>query len=330
MSIASEITRIQEAKEDIKDAIEAKGVTVGDVTIDNYASKIAQIPSGGGGTDMRQLDGEFDAQGLATIGWTNDEIEFYNQNGVQWRKEDNNLYKLTASELAGDTSSSTRFYPKTSSSFTGTFENYKNLIAIPQLDTSNDSDLSFNGCQNLVAIPQIDFSKKTKVSYLFQSCTSLRTVPLLDFSSVNQSSAGGHLFNGCRCLESVPQFIGFSNIKSARNMFQACYALKSIPQLDTSNVTNMSNMFASCYLLKTVPVLNTSKVTNFSGMFTGDTVLSDETLDNILQMCIGATAYTGTKTLYYLGLRGANYPVSKIESLPHYQDFSTAGWTIGY
>ena len=49
MSIANEIQRLQRAKADIKAAIEQKGVTVGDGTIDTYAKKIGQISSSGGG-----------------------------------------------------------------------------------------------------------------------------------------------------------------------------------------------------------------------------------------------------------------------------------------
>ncbi len=46
MSIATEITRISDAKAAIKAAIEDKGVTVGSGTIDTYAERIADIPSG--------------------------------------------------------------------------------------------------------------------------------------------------------------------------------------------------------------------------------------------------------------------------------------------
>ena len=47
MSIASEITRIQDAKSDIADAIEAKGVTVPASTkIDGYAALVSAIPQG--------------------------------------------------------------------------------------------------------------------------------------------------------------------------------------------------------------------------------------------------------------------------------------------
>lgn len=46
MSIATEIERLQTAKANIKNAIEQKGVTVGDGTIDTYAEKIGEISVG--------------------------------------------------------------------------------------------------------------------------------------------------------------------------------------------------------------------------------------------------------------------------------------------
>ena len=46
MSIATEIERIQNAKASIKFAIENKGVTVGDGTIDTFADKILEITGG--------------------------------------------------------------------------------------------------------------------------------------------------------------------------------------------------------------------------------------------------------------------------------------------
>lgn len=49
MSIATEITRLQQAKADIKTAIENKGVTVpSSATLDAYDGYIDDIPSGGG------------------------------------------------------------------------------------------------------------------------------------------------------------------------------------------------------------------------------------------------------------------------------------------
>ena len=56
MSIATELTRIQTAKADIKSAIEAKGVTVpSNALIDDYDTYIAQISGGGGSNDLKDL-----------------------------------------------------------------------------------------------------------------------------------------------------------------------------------------------------------------------------------------------------------------------------------
>ena len=54
MSIQSEIDRIALAKNAIRNAIEAKGVSVPqEVSIDDYASKVDAIQAGGGVVDRR-------------------------------------------------------------------------------------------------------------------------------------------------------------------------------------------------------------------------------------------------------------------------------------
>ena len=56
MSIASEISRLQTAKTDIKTAIEAKGVTVpSSATIDTYDDYVAEISGGGSSADTEAL-----------------------------------------------------------------------------------------------------------------------------------------------------------------------------------------------------------------------------------------------------------------------------------
>ena len=56
MSIATEITRLQTAKDDLKTAIEAKGVTVSSATkLDGYAALVGQITTGGGESKNAQV-----------------------------------------------------------------------------------------------------------------------------------------------------------------------------------------------------------------------------------------------------------------------------------
>lgn len=60
MSIASEIQRLQGAKDDIKTAIQAKGVTVpASAKLDTYDTYIAQIDGGGGVTPVASKDVDF-------------------------------------------------------------------------------------------------------------------------------------------------------------------------------------------------------------------------------------------------------------------------------
>ena len=172
-----------------------------------------------------------------------------------------------------------------------------------------------------------NWTPATSLRNKFFNNRSIMFMPKVDTSSATDMEA---MFGGCVSLMSVP-LLNTSAVTNMYGMFDACSSLKEIPLLDTSAVLNMRNMFKSCVALKTIPVLNTSSVTNFQQMFSSCNSLSDTTLDNILQMCINATSYTGTKTLQYLGIASYNgYPASRIQSLPHYQDFLDAGWTIGY
>ena len=136
-------------------------------------------------------------------------------------------------------------------------------------------------------------------------------------------------FDGSTKLLFLP-LIETSNVTDLKSFCNSCYSLLAISQIDTRNVTTMNTAFMYCYSLRHVPVLNTSKVTIFTNAFSNCRSLTDTSLDNILQMCINAISYTDTKTLLQLGITSTNYPASRIEALPHYQDFLNAGWTIGY
>lgn len=164
----------------------------------------------------------------------------------------------------------------------------------------------------------------------FSSDRQLSIMPLLDIPNITNLTGA---FYGCYSLVSVPLF-NTENITNMFECFRECRALMSIPKFNTSKVTNMYRMFANCYSLATVPLLDTSAITgrsSLSEMFNNCFVLTDTSLDNILQMCINAVNYTGQKTLRTLGFQGGDiYPTSRIEALPHYQDFLDAGWTIGY
>ena len=265
--------------------------------------------------------GHYDGEGLKQIGWTDEEINYYNQNGVQWNSSEDEYFKLTQTELAGDDSKNTRFLPKNSTKTS--FDNYYKLLAIPQLDTSNVSNMNrmfyncyslttipqlntskvttafdmFSYCYSLTTIPQLDTSKVTTTANMFYSCDSLTTIPQLDTSNVTDMSS---MFNGCDSLTTIPQ-LDTSKVTATGNIFNGCVSLKTIPQLDTSNVTNMNNMFYNCHSLKAIPQLDTSKVTNMSYMF-----YNCQNLSNIPQL--DTSNVTNINSMFYNCRNLSNIP----------------------
>lgn len=141
-----------------------------------------------------------------------------------------------------------------------------------------------------------------------------------------------YLFNYCSGLVEIEE-IDTSSVTNMTSMFSYCSSLVEVPLLNTSKVSTMNGMFSSCGSLVTVPVLNTSKLSAsnaISSMFSSCTKLSDESLNNILQMCINAVKIPtyGTRNLKDLGLTSDQ--VTRCQSLSNYQAFLDAGWTTGY
>lgn len=136
--------------------------------------------------------------------------------------------------------------------------------------------------------------------------------------------------NGLISIISKIETIDLGEMTTLSGFFKNCNNLVTLPKLDTKNITSFGNMCINCYALKNVPIYDTSKITTMASCFNMCSSLTDESLDNILQMCINATSYTATKTLNNIGIKSTNYSATKIQGLPHYNDFITAGWSIGY
>lgn len=122
--------------------------------------------------------------------------------------------------------------------------------------------------------------------------------------------------------------VDISNVTSMGNLFYSCSQLTVVPVLNTSNVTSMNQLCYACTRLTTVPALNTSKVTDMANMFYNCSRLTNTSLNNILAMCIGATSYTGTKTLKKIGL--SQTQAETCQTLSNWNAFVAAGWSTGY
>ena len=88
-------------------------------------------------------------------------------------------------------------------------------------------------------------------------------------------------------VKELPFEIDSSQVTNMLNMFQNCYALTSVPAMDTRNVTNLGGMFRGCSSLTSAPDMDTSKVTNMSSMFSGCsslTVVPEMDTSNVTNM----------------------------------------------
>ncbi len=202
----------------------------------------------------------------------------------------------------------------------------QNMDWLENVDTSNLINFTngFMSNSNLVNAPLFDTSNVTSMSSVFSGCTKLKSVPLYNTSKVTNMY---YMFNNCNVLTSVPLF-DTSSVTNMASMFNNCYAITSIPEFNTSSLQLMGSMFKNCSLLTTIPVFDTSKVTNLYYPFSGCGRLTNESLNNILTMCINATSYTGTKTLKYLGL--SQSLANTCTGLSNWAAAEAAGWTTGY
>ena len=215
-TVADKASKVLDTKRKIAAAIEQMtGRPAGDVFAD-YPEQILGIQTGGGSG----WTGHADVEGLKAIGWTDDDIAYYQQHGVNWNEEDDTFHKVP--------------------------EDNKELYGVINIDNIQQyKDI-------LVYLPKIDTTGVTNMSRKFQNCYSLVSVPLFDTSSVTSMSS---MFSRCYSLVSVPLF-DTSSVTSMSSMFYYCYSLVSVPLFDTSSVVNISYMFSSCYSLAYINLNN--------------------------------------------------------------------------
>lgn len=154
-----------------------------------------------------------------------------------------------------------------------------------------------------------------------------------DFTPVKASEIGQnnyYLTNVC----SIPvnykgePFIDCSEQANCYGLFRTMNNLIAVPKLDLRNATDISWMFHQDTQLKYMPAFEIPKVTSMSSFVATCDSLTDESLNNIMATMLTAAAYTGTKTLKYIGLSAEQ--TTRCQSLSNWAALSAAGWTTGY
>ena len=178
--------------------------------------------------------------------------------------------------------------------------------------------------------PNVDTSNAVNFNSVFRGCYKLLKVPSLDLRNAENL---GSLFNSCYALAEIPELKNTGKNTSMYMFAVTDYSLKTIGNMDTHSVTNFYRAFYNCTALENVPVFNfssTQGATDLNDVFYGCTKLTDQSVDNILQACITATSYQGSKRFATLGFNNSRVSSARVQACPHYQEFLDAGWVIGY
>ena len=121
----------------------------------------------------------------------------------------------------------------------------------------------FQSCSSLQTIPLLNTASGTNFTGMFSTCQSLQTIPLLNTASGTNFSS---MFLGCQSLQTIP-LLNTANGVTFNSMLSSCSSLQTIPLLNTASGNNFSSMFLSCTTLQTIPLLNTASGKNFTSMF---------------------------------------------------------------
>ena len=157
------------------------------------------------------------------------------------------------------------------------------------------------------------------------SITENGTVDVSNYASADVNVQGSSSTNNAKILPR--NTTGLNYFQVFQSLFTSFASLKKLPTMNTSSATSLQNWCNGCSSLIDVPVYDFSNVTNNYNVFANCPSLSSESLNNIMQMCIGMTK-ANTKTLKYMGISSTQ--ATTCQSLSNYQAFLAAGWTTGY
>ena len=204
----------------------------------------------GGGSSSIIYDGSFDEDGLRAIGWTDEDIAYFEEANPHFAWQ-NDQYKVSeenkALYLLDDPNPDT-------------YKNNPNITFVPKKNMEKyfAKVRGFDYMGYIKGIPLFNTSNVKNCRMMFEGCRSLTTIPLLDTSKVTDMLV---MFNACISLINIPQ-INTSSVTDISGMFQNCSRLTNIPLLNTSNVTAAGSLFQGCSALNTVPSINLSKITD--------------------------------------------------------------------
>lgn len=217
MTIADQINRLNNAKANIKQAIENKGVEVSDTALlDEYPALISSIPMEGGDPYYEEL------YNLRTNNGANMDGMFARTSGeLDLRRVD--VSNVTSMQFMFDNSSAS--------------------VNIDGWDTSNVTSMyyMFNYFTGSIDISKLDTSKVTNVGYIFYYVNTDNII--LTGLSFPKCTKLENMFNSASGTTLDLSSWDISNITNMSSMFAGSFKKIDLTGWNTSNVTNMSSMF---------------------------------------------------------------------------------------
>ena len=295
MSIATELTRIQTAKADIKSAIEAKGVTVpSNALIDEYDTYIAQISGGGSGSLIDLIERDLTSidipNGTTTIG----NNCFYNCQSLSSVTIPNSV---------------------TTIGFSAFRETALTNIVIPDSVTAIGTNV-FATCQNLLTA-EIGSGITTIGNYAFSMCGNVKSVTI--HATTPPTLEGTSVFDMNNCPIYVPA-ASVEAYKAATNWSEYASRIQAIPFfltatyniVDTVNPTKLlygTSVISSFTSMEIDGVLQSSVVDTYTfdtaGEHTVKYALADPTQigGSVLSNCTSLTSVTIPDSVTTIGSR---------------------------
>ena len=240
MSITEKLNKIKSCKEDIKQAIIDKGVDMTGVSLEGYATKISEIPSGGGDyLDMRM--------NMSTYYSTAEYIPSFAFTYCSYLQSVNlpNCVSMGTNICQSCSSLQTANLPNCIYLGYGAFNDAINLQSVNLPNCVSVSQYAFQSCKSLLSI---DLPNCTLVgAYAFNSCRSIQSVNLPKCQYIYN-----YTFGYCSSLQSIdlPRCLIVS-----QNGFVACSSLQSA---NLPNCVVLSNSaFQSCKSLSVLDLRST-------------------------------------------------------------------------
>lgn len=268
---------------DVADAIREKKGTTEKINPQNFSEEIRSIESGGGSG----WTGHADADGLRAIGWTEEDIAYYQENGVNWNEEDDEYHKVSDDNKA--------LYGVLTAD---NIQDYKDrIVYLPKIDFAGKSmGGKFKNCNAMVAIPMIDTSSATSFYGTFACCYNLRCLPPLNTENVTRVDTA---FNSCYNLQFLPP-LNLSKVTTFSQWLQYCYNIKVLNEINNDIAINFAQFIGNDYSLEHILGVNVAKATTLGGTSALPSLITLKLKGLPLNLDVSSSALLSKESLLYI------------------------------